>query len=178
MNLYIATMLVGAIYFLLGAGFFFKNFQPHAMNFLRSQRVAYILGGIAIAWFMWILYNLGEADFGQYRHLLMLLFGGAGLLAFKYLPDFLSVRALCVILILTMRECVDAAFMQEPASRIVMVTLAYMLVVACIYFGCLPYKLRDLFNWLFEKPMRARGFAIVMCLFALATDVALIFYLI
>ena len=176
MDLYTATLLFGALCFLGGAGFFFGRFEAPAMRFLRSPSAAYVLGAAAIAWFMWILFNLGEADFGQYRFLLMALFGGAGLLSFKYLPDFLGVRALCVLLILTFRQCLDAAFMAEPASRLVMVSLVYVFTVACVYFGCLPYRLRDFFNWLFGRPVRARLFAVLMCSCGAAVWISTLFY--
>lgn len=176
MNLYLATSIVSALFFLGGIGFFFTGFKGPAMRFLRSQTAAYVLGAIAIVWFMWILYNLTEADFGNYKFLLMAIFGGAGLLAFKHLPDFLSVRALCVVMLLSSRHFIDAAFMQEPVARLVMVSLVYFFIIVWVYFGCLPYRMRDLFIWLFKEPARAKGFAAFMCACGAACAISMLFY--
>ena len=176
MNLYLATALFSALLIAAGAGFFFPGFKKSAFGFLRSQTAAYVLGAIALAWFVWLLWNLSEADFGNYKMWLIALFGGAGLLSFKYIPDFLSVRALAVIVLLSMRQFLDAAFLQEPSSRLVMVVLAYAIIVIFIWLGCLPYKLRDFFEWLYQKPQRPKVFASVVTGLGLASAFSMLFY--
>ncbi len=176
MNLYLATYLLAGIYLAFGLGFFFKSFTPFALAFLRDKTLTLFLGAVAIAWFVYCLYNLGEADFGQYKFFLIAIFGGAGVLAFYYLPDFLGVRALCVILLLSMRVFLDAAFMQEPAARLLMVSYAYITIVAAIYFGCLPYRARDAIEYLSEKPLRAKIYASFMTLSGIALLLSTLFF--
>lgn len=160
----------------MGTLFFAERLKFLTFGFLRNKIATYILGCIAIAWVGWVMYNLGEPDFGQYKTILLLLFCGAGVLAFHFLPDFLSVRALVVILILAMRQFVDSAFMQEPQSRLVMVAIAYVFVVLSVYFGCLPYRLRDAFEWLYANGLRHKIFACTMWGLGLALSVSMFFY--
>lgn len=176
MNLYLSTAILATLCMAAGVAFFFPAFKDTAFKFLRSQKAAIAFFGSALIWFMWILFNLSEADFGNYKLILMLVFGGAGLLAFKYLPDFLSVRGLSVLMLLSLREFIDSAFMLDIPSRLVMVSIAYALVVAFIYFGCLPYRFRDLFEWLWEKPSRVKGFGALFVLLALSMYGAMLFY--
>lgn len=176
MNLYLSTAVLAALCLALGAAFFWPAFKGLAFKFLRSPKASIVFFGGALIWFMWILYNLSEADFGNYKSILMLVFGGAGLLAFKYLPDFLSVRGLSVLMLLSLREFIDSAFMLDIPSRLVMVSIAYALVLAFIYFGCLPYRMRDLFEWLWERPSRVRAFGSLFVLAALSMYGAMIFY--
>ncbi|MBO7521913.1 MAG: hypothetical protein J6T16_06710, partial [Opitutales bacterium] len=97
-----------------------------------------------------------EADFGQYKYILMAVFGGAGLLSFKYLPDFLSVRGLSVLMLLSLREFINSAYMLDEPYKAAFVSYCYALVVAFIYFGCLPYRMRDLFEGVYAKPVRVK----------------------
>ncbi len=168
MNLYISTYLLGLIYLLAGLPFLFpsEGSRKFVGGFLRGKKWAIYLTLAATAWFVYILSQLGEADFGDYKLWLILIFGGAGLLSIKFLDDFLSVRALCVILLLACRAFIDSAFMQEPEARKIMVAGAYFLVVACMYFGCLPYRARDLSEWLYAKPARAKAFGIATAAYA------------
>ena len=156
MGIFLSTIILAALFLALGIAFAFEGFKKYAFAFLRSKSAAYVLVGIAGAWFLWILYNLTEADFGQYKYILMAVFGGAGILSFKYLPDFLSVRGLSVLMLLALREFVDSAYMLDEPCKAVFVSYCYALVVVFIYFGCLPYRLRDFFEFLYAKPIRVK----------------------
>ncbi len=176
MNLYISTAILATLCLAAGLAFFSEKFKPLAFKFLRSPRAAVALFGAGIVWFVLILLNLSEADFGNYKFILIAIFGGAGLLAFKYLPDFLSVRGLSVVMLLALREFIDSAYMLDIPARLTMVAIAYVLVVAFIYFGCLPYRMRDLFEWLWQKSSRVKSFGGLFILAALSMYVSMIFY--
>ncbi len=164
MTLYQSTYLFAAMLALVGVpfAFFAPEFEKTAFGFLRSRKAAVVTFGGSGLWFIYILSQLGESDFGNIKGLLMAVFGGAGILAFFYLNDFLSVRGLCVFWLLISREFLDSAFMQEPQSRLVLVSLTYMLVLASLYFGAIPYRMRDLLTYLYDKPKRARIFGVIM----------------
>lgn len=176
MDLFFTTLIFSLLCAFAGVAFWIPSFKPYAFKFLRSEKAAYLLFGSAALWFVWILFNLGEADFGQYKFILIAIFGGASILAFKHLPDFLSVRGLSALMLLFFRVALDSAFMQEPNSRLVMVTLAYIAIVAFIYFGCLPYRMRDFFEWLYAKNLRVKTFAILLLLASFSMDVSMLFY--
>ena len=168
MTIFLSTVLLASLFLFLGLAFCFEAFKTPAFRFLRSQAAALVLVSVAGAWFLWILYNLTEADFGQYKYILMAVFGGAGILSFKYLPDFLSVRGLSVLMILALREFLNSAYMVDGAYKFLFVLDCYLLVVAFVYFGCLPYRMRDLFEWIFEKSARRKMVAAVFILEAVS----------
>lgn len=178
MNLYISTYIFAILFLFVGIAFGFRSEQirTKAFEFLRSKTAAYILFGGSAIYFVYILSQLGESDFGNIKHWLILIFGGASLLAFKFLPDFLSVRGLAAALLLFSRFAIDSAFMQEPQSRLVMVSVAYIVVVASLYFGALPYRMRDMFEYLYERPIRTKVFGIAMLLCSIALVLSTIFY--
>lgn len=171
MTLLQSTYLFAALLLLVGVPFAFFTgvFEKYAFAFLRSTKASVITFCGSGLWFLYVLSQLGESDFGNIKELLIAVFGGAGLLAFFYLNDFLSVRGLCVFSLLIAREFLDSAFMQEPSSRLVLVSLSYVLVVAALYLGAIPYRLRDFFTFLFEKQIRAKafGFSMLACAAAL-----------
>jgi hypothetical protein len=114
--------------------------------------------GIASAWFLYKVLNLGPADFGQYRHLLFVVFLVTALGSFYYVPDFLAVRGLAALVLLVAAELLGAAFLEPPQSRLFLVSFVYLAIVAALYLGASPYRLRDFLDWLYRKDVRPRVF--------------------
>ena len=106
MNLYISTYLLAIIS--LGLFFIFaiktQGCEKMMKSFLRSTGAAIVFFGGSGVWFLFQLSQLGEADFGQIKEWLIGIFGVAGVLAFFYLNDFLSVRGVCVLILLLARQ--------------------------------------------------------------------------
>ncbi len=174
MNLYISTYLLAAI-LLFFAGSLALN-KKGVFAFLRSKIAAVITFGGAGLWFLYSLSQLGEADFGNIKFYLIAMFGIAGILAFYYLDDFLSVRGLAVLGLMLSAEFLESAFMQEPMSRLILVTLTYVMVVCSLYFGALPYRLRDMLEWLYEKTIRLSIFNMILVLCSASLILATIWY--
>ena len=178
MTLYQSTYLFAAMLALVGVpfAFFAPEFEKTAFGFLRSRKAAVVTFGGSGLWFIYILSQLGESDFGNIKGLLMAVFGGAGILAFFYLNDFLSVRGVCVLILLLGRQFLDSAFMQEPASRLVLVTQTYIWICIALYMGALPYRMRDFFEYIYEKPLRAKILGYIFLACALSLLISMIFY--
>ena len=178
MNLYTSTLLLSAIsaalFVIFGA--YTQKCKPMMMAFLRSTKAAVVFFGGSALWFLYLLSQLGEADFGQIRHLLIAVFAIAGFLAFFYLNDFLSVRGVCVLILLLGRQFLDSAFMQEPISRLVLVTQTYIWVCIALYMGALPYRMRDFFEYIYQKPLRAKILGYIFLACALSLLISMIFY--
>lgn len=176
--MYISTYILAAVSAALGWIFVVgtQKFQGAMMSFLRSKKAAVVTFGLGGLWFLYQLSQLGEADFGQIKGLLIAVFGIAGVLAFFYLDDFLSVRGVCVIVLLAARAFLDGAFMQQPQSRLVLVSLTYVWIVAAIYFGAVPYRLRDAFEYLYENKTRAKTLGWVFFACAALLVISSVFY--
>ena len=160
MSLFLATLLPGLFLAILGAALLAD--QPVVVASLkvmpRSPTAALFFFGSGALWFLWLVWNLSVADFGEYHVLLTVGFGAVAALAFKCVPDFLAVRGLCVLALLLASPLLNAAYMEYAhKQRLLMVTPVYVLIALAIWLGIQPYRLRDFFAWLFARPGRARG---------------------
>jgi len=161
MSLFLATIIAGAL--LLGVGYFFFRGgaaeRKYAFGFLRSTIAAVVAFGLASLWFLYHVSQLGQADFGDYKMILLAVFGATAIGAFIYTPDFLSVRGLAGLMLLSAGPCLSAAYMQyELPQRLLLVTLVYVMIVAAMFLGTMPYLLRDFFEWLWVQPKRLKIF--------------------
>lgn len=139
-----------------------SGFSAWLQTMPRSERWAYLLFGPGLAWFLWHVLHLGEADFGAYRHWLFALFFAAGIGAFRYVPDFLSVRGLAVILLLTSNELLQAAYLQEPVARLSMVSWIYVIIIGAIIIGASPYRFNRFVQRLLAQSAFRKGTAFAL----------------
>ena len=160
MSLFLATLLTGLFLIAFGGHFLWQGMRSEAAAkaFPRSKAAAYLLLGGATAWFLYKVTQLGPADFGQYKNLLFLLFLGTALGAFYFVPDFLAVRGLAAMILLTAGALLDAAYLQDPATRLFLVSFVYAAIVIALILGASPYKLRDFLDWLYKTEQRPRCF--------------------
>ena len=169
MTLFQATLFTGL--FLIAFG---GHFLWHGMNSAnsvqalpRSKAAAVVLLGTAAAWFLYKVLHLGPADFGQYKNILFLIFLVTALGSFYYVPDFLAVRGLAALILLTAGVLLDAAYMQLPQTRLFLVSFVYLAIVAALILGASPYKLRDFLGWLYAGAARPRLFGAAFAAYGL-----------
>ncbi len=181
MSLFLATLLPGLFLVLLGA--LLVSNHPRvgaaARALPRSRGAAWVFFGLGAAWFIWRLSRLGESDliFFKSPQPVMLGFAVLVVLAFVYTPDFLAVRGLCVLMLLAAEPLLYAAYMEYGhPQRLLMVTAVYLGLTAAIYLAGAPYRLRDLFEWLFKAPARARLTGAVLLAYGVATSAAAFTY--
>ena len=179
MNLFQASLITGILLTLVG-GMLTRpksNFRSAILRFPRSKPLSIWFIGIATTWFLWrhVLF-LSEADFGNYKLLIGGVAIGVALLSFVYAADFLAVRGWAMLVLLFSREVLDAAFLQEAQSRLVLVSIVYFFIVVALYFGAWPYRMRDLIEWLNRKPGRMEALGSVILISGLLTSVLSFIY--
>jgi hypothetical protein len=140
----------------------------------RSTTAAVIFFGSGAAWFLWAVWNLSPADFGEYRTPLTIGFAVIAVLSFKCVPDFLAVRGLCALVLMSATPLLGAAYMEHQfPQRLFLVTFVYILIALAIWLGASPYRMRDFFERLFARPGRIRAFGALLAGYgALLTAVA------
>jgi hypothetical protein len=162
MSLFLATLLPGIVLGLLGL-LLVLPLPPVRRGLLalpRSTVASLVLFGGAVLWFLVVVANMGEADriLGSSNVPWVLGFAALGVLSFRYVPDFLAVRGLSILVLLAATPLLRAAFMEyDHPQRLVMVTLVFAAVVAALYLAAVPYRLRDFLEWMYRRPGRPRA---------------------
>jgi hypothetical protein len=160
MSLTLATLIPGLILIVAGAPLLLNHSGYTAIlkAFPRSTTASYVFFGLGAAWFLYAIWHLSPADFGEYRTYLFIGFLFVAILSFRCVPDFLAVRGLATIVLMAAMPLLEAAYMEyEKPQRLFMVTAVYAALSLAIWLGAQPWRLRDFFNWLFAQPARARG---------------------
>lgn len=159
MTLTLATLVTGLVLIGLGSLFLLNNSAVVAAlkAFPRSMLAAQVLFTIGAIWFLYHIWHLSDADFGEYRTYLLIGFAAVAVLSFFYVPDFLAVRGACVLMLLAATPLLDAGFLIYHPAQICLYKIAvYIGIVLAIYLGASPFRLRDFFQWLYVRPNRAR----------------------
>lgn len=125
--------------------------------FPRSKAAGIALLTAVAVWAFWLVATMDLGEFTHYRRLLMLLVPVAWFLSWKYVDEFLSVRALGILMLLIAEPVLEAAFLRPEASRLLLVTLAYAWVVLGMFWIGIPYLMRDQVTWLLKSDWRWRA---------------------
>lgn len=146
MTLFWITIVVGML--ILGLGWWFLTLNGEkaleASRVLRSNTLNILLFVPAALWFLWKVGQLGPADFGEYKNILLMLFGGIAVGALFYVKDFLCVRGGAALVLMGAQIPLDAAYFVDSSARLVLVTVTYLAILVALYFAAVPYKMRDL----------------------------------
>jgi hypothetical protein len=170
MSLALATLIPGLLLVVLGLPLVLAT--PGAASVLkrfpRSRFAAGVCFGAGAVWFLYNIWNLPSADFGDYRTALFFAFFVIAALAFKCVPDFLAVRGVCVLVLLGAMPLLDSAYMRyDIPRRLFMVSAVYLCIALALWLGAQPYRLRDFLEWLFARPGRARALGVLIAAYGL-----------
>ena len=159
--------------------------QDFLKRFPRNAFLGQILLGIGLAWF-WLLIaptGMGKLsaltmDLGEFngaKGMLRLLVPAALVLVTISVRDFLAVRALGVVGLMAGSPLLEAAFLKEPQSRLLVPIFAYAMLTASMFFVGMPYLFRDAVTWVTASKQRwtlaaaaglGYGLAVLACAFA------------
>ena len=159
MSLFFSTLLVGAILFFSGLALLSKHSIVTSLlkGFPRSTTATTLLFGAASLWFLYNVWHLSAADFGEYRKLLFCIFSLVAVLSFIYVPDFLAVRGLAALILLAAGPILASAYMHyELPQRLPLVGVTFLLICLSLWLGAQPYRLRDFIEWLLRGQSRSR----------------------
>ncbi|HXT42313.1 MAG TPA: hypothetical protein VN887_20055 [Candidatus Angelobacter sp.] len=132
------------------------KFRDAVRKFPRSETIGYFLMLLGTVWFLWNLNQENISDFAAYKKAMLIGFAAVGVATCIYVRDFLAVRGLAIVLLLLAKLMVDTARWADTEWRLVVVTWAYVLVVAGMWFTISPWRLRDLLNWATATDQRVR----------------------
>lgn len=181
MSLFLATLLPGLFLALLGTLFVWNDPRvvSTAKALPRSARGAWLFFGVGALWFLWRISRLGEADLIFFTNPwpVMFAFAVLAVLALFYAPDFLAVRGLCILMLMAAEPLLYAAYMEwSHPQRLLMVTAVYLGLALALYLAAAPYRLRDFFAWLFQRPARTRLIGALVLAYGMATTASAFTY--
>jgi len=139
--------------------------QKHLQRFPRSAPSGAVLFSAAAGWFFWLLYSTDLGEFSSMRGKFLMLTAIAYVLTLRFGMEFLSVRALGMLLLLVAEPLLESAWLRPEAGRLWLVTLAYVWIVCGLFFIGTPYILRDLISWASASTLRWRTAALAGILY-------------
>ncbi|MCB1230577.1 MAG: hypothetical protein KDN19_09940 [Verrucomicrobiae bacterium] len=120
----------------------------------RNEKFGLVLVAIDFAWalLVWSEMDLGEFYNVERPVQLILILGCIGVMT--YVREFLAVRAIGFFFILAAAPILNAAFLEPPISRLLLVALSYAWILIGMFWVGMPYLMRDQINWLLAEPKR------------------------
>jgi hypothetical protein len=172
MSLTSATLIASLILLSLGALFLVSNSAIRSMfkAFPRSRTATVLFFGGGAAWFLYQVANMSTADVIGFSTPtpFVYIFGALALMSFFYLPEFLSVRGLSVVILVGSWPLLMAAYGRyEFPERLFLVSALYVAISAALYLAVSPFRMRDFLEWLYRTPGRARIFGGLLAAYGL-----------
>jgi hypothetical protein len=133
-----------------------QGLRRAARAFPRSVPLGWALMALGTAWFLFNLNKENISDFAAYKPYLLAGFAMLGVGCCVYAQDYLAVRGLSVVLLLLAKLTIDTARWADTPWRLVLISWAYLWVVAGIWFTTSPWRLRDLLYWATDTDTRIR----------------------
>jgi hypothetical protein len=128
--------------------------RPHLLAAPRHRLLGWLLLGVATLWFATLLARIDLMEYTPHRWKFVLGVLVLGALSARYMEDFLAVRSLGAILILLAQVLLDAAFLRDEPSRLVITGLAYAYIIIGMCCVGAPYWVRDGLGWLCARETR------------------------
>ncbi len=156
--------------------------QRFLKRFPRDPLMGQILMAVGMLWF-WLLVapeNLGIlsslcmdfGEFNQVKPVLRIAVPVVLVLVCISIRDFLAVRALGLCCLMVAAPLLEAAFLKDPSSRLLIPIYAYAMITAALFWVGKPYLFRDWVDWATRHQSRWRllslcglgyGVAVVVC---------------
>jgi hypothetical protein len=157
LSLQAAGIIAGVFLILISLpGLVNPHFISFAQRFPRSSLAGVVLLTICLVWTLWLLATIQMGEFSAFRRPLLIALPIGYALVLRFVGEFLAVRALGILCLLAAEPLLDAAFLRYEPSRLLVTVLAYLLILAGLFWVAIPYILRDQINWSTQSVFRWR----------------------
>jgi len=146
-----------------------------AKAFPRSRGAATVLLAIAAVWSFLLVQSIDLGEFSSLRNIMLMAIVAGAILSWIYVPEFLAVRALGMLLLLASEPLLESAVLRHEPTRLLLVVLAYAWVIAGLFYVGMPYLLRDEIQWVTANRSRLKFGAIAGLAYGLALVVCALF---
>jgi hypothetical protein len=131
----------------LAALFFEGAVRRLLLAFPRSGAAGNILFCLAAVYFGSLVAWTDLGEFTPMRPKFLAVTAIACLLTLRFVQEFLSVRALGMLLLLVAEPLLEAAWMRPESGRLFLVGLVYVWIIGGLFCIGMPYLLRDAITW-------------------------------
>lgn len=153
--------------------------QRFLKKFPRNHNLGQILLGVGMGWFWLLIAPDGLGFLGRLAMDLGEFNGAKGFLRIATpvtfvlvcfsVKEFLAVRALGLLGLMLAAPLLEAAFLKDPASRVIIPIFAFTLIIFSMFWIGMPYTFRDAVSWLTASPARFKGAATAFLAYGLLT---------
>jgi hypothetical protein len=144
-----------------------KTFGETLRKFPRNIPMGFLLMLAATGWFEWILWNERLGDIAPWKPMLQAVFLFAGVAACFVLQDFLAVRGLSVLMMLTANVMLDVQRLYPSPLKNIVTVWAYVIAVCGMWFVVSPWRLRDWILWNTASEGRLKQATAIRALFGI-----------
>jgi hypothetical protein len=178
---FLSLQLVGVIIgILLIAAHAFALLRPaRTQAFLkempRHKQIGIAILAVDFIWAFWLIGTIDLGEFYTWEKPIRIILPIAFVLFIMFVDEFLAVRATGIFFLLLACPMLDMAFLQPPATRLLVPLLAYIWIFFALFWVGMPYLMRDQIAWASKVPTRwialsvagvAYGVAMLVCALA------------
>lgn len=120
----------------------------------RSRVFGTILLAVAAVWSFVLVRGLDLGEFSPLRGPMLVGIVAGTVLTWLFVEEFLTARALGMLLLLAAEPLLESAVLRSEPSRLLLTVLAYAWASAGLVFVGMPYLMRDLIGWFAADPLR------------------------
>jgi len=153
--------------------------QGYLKRFPRDPIAGQIILALGMAWF-WLLVapdGLGKlsalqmdmGEFNKAKPLLRVLVPAAVVAVAMSVRDFLAVRALGLFSLMLAAPLLEAAFLKDPITRLLIPIFTYAMLTASLFMVGMPYLFRDAVTWVSATRTRWNACALIGLAYGIAT---------
>lgn len=128
--------------------------QEFLRQFPRNYKWGVALLTVDFLWGMMILRYMDMGEFFFLRQWFLILVPIGFIAVMTFVKEFLAVRSLGALLLLVSGPVLTAAFLQPQTSRLLLPVIAYVWIIAGMYFVGMPFLLRDAVGWVTASSAR------------------------
>ena len=110
-----------------------------------------LLIALAAIWSFLLIQSMDLGEFARLRNPMLVAIVVGAFLSWKYVEEFLAVRAMGMLALLAAEPLLEAAFMRHETSRLLLVVLAYVWIINGLFWVGMPWIMRDQIAWLTAK---------------------------
>lgn len=131
--------------------------QKWLKNFPRSRAAGTVLITIAGFWSFVLINTMDLGEFSRLRNVMLVAIVAGAFLAWRYVEEFLAVRALGMLALLAADPLLEAAYLRPEETRLLLVVLAYAWIILGLFWVGMPWVLRDQISWVIGSKERFKA---------------------